>query len=443
MLNLNECKIVFFNSPIYEYSINDKEDYLPPLGQGYIVTHLKKEGINAAIVDCVHEHIGVKETVSIINEGNFPCVAFNVFSINVKVVEKIVLGTKRTVKWFLGGKALEFLWPSMLHWNWKNNEVIYTIGECDIIYVDLILNRCKEKPIYYQNNQYVYCVDKYSVYYPKDLNSIFLDRNLFRDRFVINHYGKLEYPLIASRGCVYNCAFCGGARYANANTTVRERSFDSIVAEIKEIIDINHRVQSIRMLDDLFLQNRHSLLQAIKVFNSFPNIYWRCMAHVRSLKHHDDLFEKLRESGCDELFIGIESGSLQIREMIHKEGAIEDVKWVVSNLLKEGIDVKGYFICGFPGETGEQMQETVFLADELKHMSKEFVGNFRAVAFQFRPYHGTELYDRLVEKGRVVDGYHFECNSSTKIQCSFVAENYSDADELFLKQCIQKIGDVL
>lgn len=39
---MNDIEIVFLNTPIYKQSVNDGEHYLSPLGQGYIVTQLKK-----------------------------------------------------------------------------------------------------------------------------------------------------------------------------------------------------------------------------------------------------------------------------------------------------------------------------------------------------------------------------------------------------------------
>ena len=55
MEKMNSYEIVFLNSPIYAQSVDDGEDYLPPLGQGYIVTQLEQAGINVDLIDCVNE----------------------------------------------------------------------------------------------------------------------------------------------------------------------------------------------------------------------------------------------------------------------------------------------------------------------------------------------------------------------------------------------------
>ena len=54
-------KFMLLNSPLYWNSSNVEEDYLPPLGLGYIATYLKKANIDVELVDCVQQRLGVKE----------------------------------------------------------------------------------------------------------------------------------------------------------------------------------------------------------------------------------------------------------------------------------------------------------------------------------------------------------------------------------------------
>ena len=46
-------KFILFNSPIFWDTTKEKEQYLSPLGLGYIATYLEKAGIDVTIVDCV------------------------------------------------------------------------------------------------------------------------------------------------------------------------------------------------------------------------------------------------------------------------------------------------------------------------------------------------------------------------------------------------------
>jgi radical SAM superfamily enzyme YgiQ (UPF0313 family) len=165
------------------------------------------------------------------------------------------------------------------------------------------------------------------------------------------------------------------------------------------------------------------------------------MAHALSFVKSLDMMDDLKESGCRELFIGIESGSERIREKIHKEGTVDHVISVVSAILNAGIDVKGYFMYGFPSETIEDFDMTYSLAAELKKISANTQGNFRCSVFQFRPYHGTQLYAEILGSGRDIDSIN--ANESLNLlhrrsQFNFQSGNYSEADIETLNRYILK-----
>ena len=163
------------------------------------------------------------------------------------------------------------------------------------------------------------------------------------------------------------------------------------------------------------------------------------MAHVLSLKGSIDKLRDLFDSGCRELFIGIEAGSPRVRKQINKLGTREDIVKVIYHVLEQGIDVKGYFIYGFPDETEEDYCATFDLAKELKSISLKTKGNFRTSVFQFRPYHGTRLYNELIVKYGKID----ECEPNESIssaigrsQFNFKSGNYSATTEDVMNQYI-------
>ncbi len=431
-------EIVLFNSPIYRDQYDDGEDHLPPLGQGYIVTKLKENGISALLIDCVYEHLGVSEVTDIINRGCFFNVGFNIFSTNMALVRDILSGISRKINIFLGGRAIEHLWAEILGWD-INYPITFVIGEGEKIIPDLILQKCKDTPIYSNGFHKVYLVNKNSSYYPADLNQIYLDRTLFKGREILNKYNRYEACIIASRGCIYDCAFCGGAVSANPNITARTRGYNSLANEINEIIEICPKVESIRILDDLFLYNRQSIISACTLFSLFPQLHWRCMAHVNTFVQNLDLLDNLKISGCDEVFIGIESGSEEIRKIIHKVGTVQDVINVICRLVTAGIHVKGYFICGFPDETEAQLKMTLNLAATLHSIARLKPGDFHSVVFQFRPYHGTELFNMLSQTGATFNFNQRSNLPSCKHQYSFSAGNFSNVSDEVLKRYIEQI----
>ena len=338
----------------------------------------------------------------------------------------------------MGGKVVEYIWDEVSHWGYRY-PITAIIGEGELIFPALILNNCIENPIATEGSFSVYRVDSNSVYYPKDLDAISLDRTLFCGREIKNRFGLLESCIVASRGCIYNCAFCGGAQDSNPNITPRYRSCPNISNEIKAIIQLSPATKSIRILDDLFLRDRKSIIDACNIFNAFPQIHWRCMAHVQSFINNLDMIGALKKSGCDEVFIGIESGSPEIRRKIQKAGSIEDVIRCIESLLQVGISVKGYFICGFPGETAQQINETVNLALMLKRIEGSLNASFRASAFQFRPYHGTKLYNEITASGHHPIFTNGDELTSTKKQYNFSSGNYSCISNDVLAKSIHAI----
>jgi radical SAM superfamily enzyme YgiQ (UPF0313 family) len=77
----------------------------------------------------------------------------------------------------------------------------------------------------------------------------------------------------------------------------------------------------------------------------------------------------------------------KIKKRITKEEVIAAVK----KLAIHGIQVKGFFVMGFPGETEAQIIETRSFIDYLKT-----IGLTELAVFQFKPYPGTFEYQRLL-----------------------------------------------
>ncbi|WP_160360477.1 B12-binding domain-containing radical SAM protein [Clostridium chromiireducens] len=437
MINLS-TKVIIFNSPIYIEKKYIKEDYLPPIGQGYIATYLKENNIDVELIDCIYEHLGIKEILEIIEEKKPTHVGMNIFTANEHIVRSIIEKCNYKVDFIIGGQVVKFMYNEILNFTTKNDMHII-IGEGEYIINAIVNNKADDEIFLKKENKKVYWINKNSIYFPIDISYVNLDRNFFKGRDIKNLYGDVESAIITSRGCLYNCAFCGGASSLNRDIYSREKNKESIIQDIKDIIKRDSEVQSIRILDDLFLRNRENMIKAIQIFNKFNFLSWRAMAHINSFNRCSDLFLNLKRSGCKELFIGIESGSPRIRKSINKIGEIYEIKKVIYKLLEVGINVKGYFIYGFPEEDIHDLEKTYDLAKYLKEISINLKGNFRTSVFQFRPYHGTELYNRILEKHRKIPECTLNINLDKfdgRIQFNYQSGNYSKCAQEELEQYI-------
>ena len=437
-------KFVLINSPLFWERTDEEEEYLSPLGIGYIATYLKKAGLEVTLLDSVKERLGVEDILKQVSEIKPEFVGINVFTQNYELVKYIIEKMSIQCECFVGGQVVKSIYETILDWQ-TSNKINIIIGEGELIIPAIVLENCEEKPIEYLDNKFVYKVDRNSQYFPEDISNIYLDRSFLKNEIINNHYGEKEAAIITSRGCAYDCAFCGGARGLNKDISIRMKDVESVKYEIAEICDLYPDLQSIRILDDLFLRNETSISQAADIFKKFPQLHWRGMVHVLSLIYCLDKVKLLKNCNCKELFIGIESGSNTIRKRINKLGDISSVIAVIRELLINGIDVKGYFMYGFPDETQEDMEETYKLACELRNISEKCEGTFRPSVFQFRPYHGTRLYNEILEKGIDIPNCHYNSSYTLKgrSQFNFCSGNYSRVPDELLEEYIVKTQKIM
>lgn len=381
-------------NPLYD------EDSLPPIGLGYIGTYLAENGIGVTLIDAIASRTSLKDLIYCIEDIQPDFVGINVFTTNYDLVKELVESLTIDTHIIVGGLSTKELYKDILSWNTPNKIDIVT-GDGEYISLAIIQGKIEQEPLASMPNKNVYVVDTNSKYYVDDLNFLNLDRTLFKNEPTIHPLGFKEVNIVTSRGCVFNCAFCAAAYSQNKKFGIRERSVVSVQEELKVIENDNKQVSSIRVLDDLFLKSKRHIKYAIDVFSPF-DFSWRSMAHVQTFKGVPvEEIHQLKESGCNELFIGVESGSPKILKSINKTSNIEVIVNNLTNVLTAGIAIKAYFIFGFPEETAEDMELTYQLAYKLAQVAKENNTHFRTSVFQYRPYHGTAIYETLLDEGHM------------------------------------------
>ena len=430
--------VLVINSPLFRNKIDGyDEDSLPPLGLGYIATNLQDNGFVVELLDAVEGNITLKELLKIIRKKRPRYIALNVFTTNLHLVRELVESINSGIRFIIGGLATKNLYKTILGWN-SLCPIDIVIGEGDFV-VSAIIQKKPLDIIYELDHNRVIAVPASSAHFPHNISNIPLDRSFFVNQPLHHELGFNEVSIITSRGCMYNCAFCSAARSLNKETPIRERDVKSVADEIRMLCNLYQDIDSIRVLDDLFLRNAQSVERAIGMFQP-ASVSWRAMAHVLSFNRLNSAeLLKLKRSGCKEIFIGIESGSPRILKKIHKTSDVSLIKRTIEQLFCSGINVKGYFIFGFESETIEDMKKTYDLALWLKESAAKNHVNFRTSVFQFRPYHGTELYKDLILKGKVIDEISYHKSLSYNIerkQFNFTSGNFSEASDEDLEKII-------
>jgi anaerobic magnesium-protoporphyrin IX monomethyl ester cyclase len=443
-------RIMLINSPLFEekHDLN-KEDYLPPMGLGIIATELRKhDGIHVELIDAIAENKSVTDIIAAISESRSDFVGINIFTTNFRFVKEIIEKTKIKTRFIIGGISTRSLYHEIFKWKTQNDiDIVY--GDGELITIDIVTSLVKEKPADQSGTFRFFVISKESSYYVQDISHEKIERKLFQNEPYLNCYGRPEVSIYTSRGCIYNCAYCVAANGINRQLGVRIKKIPHVISELTGIKSLYPSVEYIRVLDDLFLRSGQSFIDASSIFSQF-NFSWRAMCHIKPLYAVDiNNLINLHSNGCKELFVGIESGSRRILNKIHKETDINVILKATEKVFQSGINLKGYFICGFPSETLQDLEDTIGLAEKIKQQADKYQVVFRTSTFQFRPYHGTELYSEILDKSphKEAASILFEMKKSdwlsgytSRKSFNFDSGNYSLVSDSVLQNCIGRMN---
>lgn len=233
-----------------------------------------------------------------------------------------------------------------------------------------------------------------------------LDEIPFPDRTLGENEGykrssMSSVPIITGRGCPYNCSFC--ASKIIWDRRVRFRSIENVMAEILEISS-RTGARKFNLIADTMTTNKKIFLEFCKFIqrNKERNLSFIVNSRVNELDHQ--VVEEMKKSGIDAIGLGIESGSQKILDRINKRITISQIKKSIELVNKYKIFCTCHFIIGHPGETENDVQQTINLAKEI---ASKYISLYINLA---TPYPGTELFRLSNEKG-----YKFRLNSYYKL----------------------------
>jgi anaerobic magnesium-protoporphyrin IX monomethyl ester cyclase len=154
--------------------------------------------------------------------------------------------------------------------------------------------------------------------------------------------------------CPFSCAFCGFPQHAGKYQTA---PVEKIEKELNQLDNLG-TVGSITFVDDTFnipiRRFKEILRMMIKNNYKFKwNSFFRCQYSDR------EMVELMKESGCESIFLGLESGNNQILKNMNKDAVVEDYWEGIALFRESGIVTFGNFIIGFPCETIDTVQDTV------------------------------------------------------------------------------------
>ena len=201
--------------------------------------------------------------------------------------------------------------------------------------------------------------------------------------------------MMTQRGCPFECNFCFSQR-----TGFRAMTPARVVEHITRLRD-DFGVNVVEFQDDVFnLLTKRSTEICELLIKEKTDINWSIPNGVSRVENvTQDFLQVAKDSGCVDVWFAGESGNDYIRNtVIKKRNTTQNVKDAVAAAKRVGFETGAFFVFGHPGETKEQMQETINFACSMPLDRAQFT-----IA---TPFPGTDLYKMIEnagEKGRFLE----------------------------------------
>jgi len=100
----------------------------------------------------------------------------------------------------------------------------------------------------------------------------------------------------------------------------------------------------------------------------------------------------MKKAGCHQITYGIETGTRKGLQLINKKTTLEQAEAAIQHTKEVGLESGGSFLLGIPGETVEDIRDTIAFARKLSPDIATF--------YIVKAYPGTALFEKAIEKDR-------------------------------------------
>ncbi|MFA6548458.1 MAG: radical SAM protein [Candidatus Margulisiibacteriota bacterium] len=393
--------------------------YMFPLGLAYIAAVLKKDGYDVDVLNLNHYPGPVDSIIkSVLSRKQYDHVltgGISTFLNQIKAVVTAVRKINPDINIIVGGGVVSSE-PELIYDYLKPTYGI--IGEGEKTVSELIACLAKKEPVH--NVQGLIYRDPHGICiktsprlpianidlipYP-DFDAFEFDKYLDHmhpsDQYSYDLFDQPRaYPIICSRSCPYLCTFC----FHPLGNKYRQRSLGSIMAELRQNVP-RYKINIVGIYDELFSNDRKRLLEFCDEMQAFTKtLPWDCRwgCQMRVDRVDDELLARMKASGCYTISYGFESYSLSVLKSMKKHIMPEQIKRAVDLTLKNEISIQGNFIFGDVAETRTTARTTLDFWK--KHVEAGIILSF------INPYPGTEIYQKLVERGVIKNKIDFISN---------------------------------
>jgi radical SAM superfamily enzyme YgiQ (UPF0313 family) len=201
--------------------------------------------------------------------------------------------------------------------------------------------------------------------------------------------GLVSIPVLTSRGCPFQCAFCSvtglfGRRY-------RFRSTQNVIGELRRY---NHPKKHVFFYDDNFAANRKRLKELLRaMLQEGFQFTWSAQVRI-DIAQDEELLGLMKQAGCLIVFIGFESVNPESLQAMKKQQTLNEMRAAVRLIRKYNIRVHGMFVYGFDEDDWLTVRKTVRFAKRFGLSSTQFL--------ILTPLPGSEFYRKIKAENRLL-----------------------------------------
>lgn len=217
------------------------------------------------------------------------------------------------------------------------------------------------------------------------------------DLLPLHRYRALTLPnrfvtMVTSRGCPYLCRYCSqvyvGGKY-------REHSAGRILDEVERAVK-HFGAKEIVFFDETFAVNKQRVFEVCDgILHRGIHVAWNIRTRVDILD--ETMLKAMRRAGCRSLHVGVESGSPRVQKLMKKNLDLNRMTHSLNLAKQMGMETRGYFMIGFPGETLDEIESTIRLSTELPLDWASFTIT--------TPHPATDIYHEGMKEGRFGGDY--------------------------------------
>ncbi|UWX57352.1 magnesium-protoporphyrin IX monomethyl ester anaerobic oxidative cyclase [Chlorobaculum sp. MV4-Y] len=343
-----------------------------PSWVAYIGGALKQAGFNQVkFVDAMADDLP-DETIEEIIRKNQPDVVMttNITPSIFKAqdIMKIAKKVNKNIRTIMGGIHSTFMYPQVLT---EAPETDYVVrGEGEEVTVNLMkaIAAGNDKETRGDITGIAYIDEKGEVFataaHPviEDLDTLSPDWSLYDwDKYIYTPLNcRLAVPNFA-RGCPFTCTFCSQWQFWRR---YRARSPKNFVDEI-EILVKKYNVGFFILADEEPTINKQKFVSLCQeLIDRKLDVTWGINTRVTDIMRDEDLLPFYRKAGLVHVSLGTEAASQMNLNRFRKETTIEENKYAIKLLQKNGIVAEAQFVMGLEHETPETIEETYQLCKD-------------------------------------------------------------------------------